>query len=200
MKTHRLLNRLMPCLAALLAVGQLLLVVASWLYAAAFPSSSVRSLLSGEGVRFFMGRFSHFMSTPVLVWLLLLAMACGCLVASRLFDGRRGYSVRSARTLTLLVTVVMTVVVVMLTAVPHALLLSATGRLLPSPFLEALVPATAFVVLVASAVYGLTAGTFRSLHDVYSAMVAGLQSAAPLILFYVLVRQLYASLLFVFCR
>ena len=84
------------------------------------------------------------------------------------------------------------------TAVPHAVLLSATGDLFPSPFSASLMPVLAFSLCVSSIVYGVIAGTFQSLRDVYEALLYGIRWAAPVFLFYILIIQFYESLLFVF--
>ena len=68
-------KRILPYMALALLVMQLLLMLGSWFYSAAFPMSGVRSLLSGEGMRWLLGHFSDIMATPVLVGLLLLSMA-----------------------------------------------------------------------------------------------------------------------------
>jgi aminobenzoyl-glutamate transport protein len=90
------------------------------------------------------------------------------------------------------------VVMLLLTAIPHAILLSATGDLFPSPFSASLIPVAAFSVCASSIVYGIVAGTFQSLSDVYNALLYGIRWAAPVFLFYILVMQLYESLRFVF--
>ena len=100
--------------------------------------------------------------------------------------------------ITLLVLVVCVVVVVLLAFIPHALLLSATGRLWPSPFSAALIPIVAFVLMLVSAVYGIVSGCFSSLRAVYDALLYGLRGVAPLLLFYVLFLQLILSLRYVF--
>ena len=81
---------------------------------------------------------------------------------------------------------------------PHAVLLSATGTLWPSPFSASLVPVMAFALLSAAVLYGIVAGTFASLADVYHALLDGLRLSAPLLLFYILLAQLFFSLCFVF--
>jgi aminobenzoyl-glutamate transport protein len=89
-------------------------------------------------------------------------------------------------------------VILMLTVVPHAVLLSATGQLFPSPFSRALVPIVSFGVLLASAVYGWASGRFSSFADVIASLAYGIQQAAPLFILYVVAVQFYASLKFVF--
>ncbi len=190
------MKRFLPHFAFALIVLQLLLMVVSWLLSAAFPASQFRSLLTGEGLRWFMGSYARLVATPVLTWLLLGAMAYGCLWRSGLLRRPSNYREHRALMLSLLVMVTIVVVMLLLTVVPHALLLSAVGGLWPSPFSSSLVPVVAFSVTLVSAVYGLVAGRFDGVADVYHAVLQGIRQCAPLLLFYVLLIQTYESLRF----
>jgi aminobenzoyl-glutamate transport protein len=191
------LKRLLPYLALALVLAQLLLMLVSWIYSAAIPASGVRSLLSSEGVRWFFSTFSSVLATPVLVWLLLLAAAFGCLSRSGLLTFWRSDSSRRPLLASLSVLLLYVVIVLLMTVVPHAVLLSASGRLWPSPFSASLVPLVAFGLLLVAIVYGVLSGRFRSLSDVWESTVYGLRQSAPLLLFYILAAQLLSSLLFV---
>ena len=198
------MKRLLPYIALTLFLAQLLLMLLSWLLAAAFPMSGLRSLLSTEGLRWFMGHFSDLLATPLLVWLVLLSMAYGCFCESglcrHLLTFRSSFSYRERRALMLVVLLlaVYVGVVLLLTAIPHAILLSATGELWPSPFSASLIPLIAFAVMLCSCAYGVIAGSFPKVHDVYESLLSGLYRGAPLLLLYVLLMQLYGSLRFVF--
>ena len=191
------MKKFLPHIALGLFVAQLLLMLVSWIYSAALPMSGVRSLLSGEGLRWLMGHYADVLATPWLVWLLLWAMAWGVLRRSGLLAWRRGYREKQARWITLLLLLVLVAAELLLTMTPQAVLLSVTGHLWPSPFSQSLVPFTAFSVLVLGVCYGMLAGPLSSLRQVYEAILDGLRAAAPLVLFYVLLMQLYASLRFV---
>lgn len=193
-------SRLLAWLVAILVGAELLLVLLSWLLSATTDADGVRSLLSAEGIRFFCGGFVEAMLMPPLVWLLLLAMAWGCLRASGLADAMAGRTAmrRQALWLALGVLTVYLLVIALLAVAPHAVLLSATGRLWPSPFSQALVPVLAFGTIVVAAAYGLSVRRFANIADVCQALSAGIAAAAPLFLLYVLAMQLYASLRFVF--
>ncbi len=190
---------LLPRLALFLMACQLLLMFASWLYSAAIPASGVHSLLSGEGLRWFMGHFAHVLATPVLVWLVLLAMAYGTLVRSGILLPTRynGYRERRALWIAMALLAVYVIFILLCTVVPHAVLLSASGQLWPSPFSHSLVPVIAFGIMAVSMVYGTVAGTLQGLADVYDSLLYGIRQAAPLFLFYVLLTQFYYSLCFV---
>ena len=87
--------------------------------------------------------------------------------------------------------------IVLLVMIPHAVLLSATGSLWPSPFSAAIVPLLAFGVTLLSAVYGYVADSYRTMSDVYQSLIDGIREGAPWLLFYVLSGQIYYSLKFI---
>jgi len=191
-------KRLYYHLILALAIAEVVLVLLSWLLSATM-TEGVRSLLSSEGMRWFFGSFVSMLESPCLVWLLLLAMAGGCLWKSGLLSMRlSGYRERVALRITIALFLLYVLLVVALTAVPHALLLSATGQLFPSPFSRALVPILSFGMLLLSIAYGLTLGRFTSFADIVDSLSFGIQMAAPLFILYVFIFQFYESLRFVF--
>lgn len=190
-------RRIVTFLLCLLVLAELLLVLTSWLLSATM-AEGVRSMLSSEGVRWFFGSFTAVLSTPWLVWLLLLAMTGGCVWQSGLLRPQGGYRQRVALRTAIVLLVVYVASVLALTAVPHAVLLSATGRLVPSPFSRALVPVVSFGLLLVSAVFGYASGRFASVADVVGALSFGIAKSAPLFLLYILAVQFYESLRFVF--
>lgn len=199
------MKKYLPHIALSLFAAQLLLMLISWLYSAAVPVSNVHSLLSSEGLRWMLGHFAETMASPLLVWLLLLSMAYGCLVKSGLpisvksyTSENRGYRERRALNITYLLSVVCVAIILSLSIVPHAIMLSATGKLWPSPFSASLVPIIAFCLILLSSVYGMVSGKFDTIRDVYDSLLYGLRCAAPWLLFYILIGQLVSSLHFVF--
>ena len=191
------MKRSLPYIALTLAVGELLLVLGSWILSAALPMSGIRSMLSGEGIRFFLGHFADLLATPLLVWLLLLAMAYGVVLRSGIFNGSRSFRTSRARLTALLFAVAYLAVVLLMTLVPHAVLLSASGTLWPSPFSASLVPLIAFGLAMVAAVYGIVAGTITSLADIYDSFVDGLRRAAALLPICLLLVLICESLYFI---
>ena len=197
------MRRLFSYLVSTLAWAEVLLVLLSWILSATM-TEHVHSLLSSEGIRWFFGSFSAMLASPWLVWLLLLAMAGGCLWQSGILSPLTShlslltYRHRMALRTTVGIVVLYVLAILALTVVPHAVLLSATGQLFPSPFSRALVPIVSFGVLLASAVYGWASGRFSSFADVIASLAYGIQQAAPLFILYVVAVQFYASLKFVF--
>ena len=192
-----MMKRSLPYIALTLAVGELLLVLGSWILSAALPMSGIRSMLSGEGIRFFLGHFADLLATPLLVWLLLLAMAYGVVLRSGIFNGSRSFRTSRARLTALLFAVAYLAVVLLMTLVPHAVLLSASGTLWPSPFSASLVPLIAFGLAMVAAVYGIVAGTITSLADIYDSFVDGLRRAAALLPICLLLVLICESLYFI---
>lgn len=191
------MKRSLPYIALTLAVGELLLVLGSWILSAALPMSGIRSMLSGEGIRFFLGHFADLLATPLLVWLLLLAMAYGVVLRSGVINGARSFRSSRARLIALLFAAAYLAVVLLMALVPHAVLLSASGTLWPSPFSASLVPLTAFGLAMVAAVYGIVAGTITSLADIYESFVDGLRRAAALLPICILLVLICESLYFI---
>ena len=200
-----------------LVTAQLALILLSWLITAAFPELPIRSLLSSEGVRWFFGSFTANQLTPLLAWFITAAMAVGACVRSRLWaafctkmsgllhrrdctDGRQGlhYRERIGLRLALAEFMVYVVIMLLLTAVPHAILLSVTGELFPSAFSSSLIPSLSFVLIVMSLSYGVASGTVDSVARMHRVLVGGLEAGVRIVPAYVIGVQLYMSLLYVF--
>jgi aminobenzoyl-glutamate transport protein len=86
----------------------------------------------------------------------------------------------------------------LLTAVPHAILLSVSGDLFPSGFSRSIVPVVTFTVSVMSVSFGAVSGNLKRVEDVVEAMTIGLGWGSPLIIIYIVLCQLLYSLGFVF--
>lgn len=191
------MKRLLTVIVVVLVAAWCLLVLLSWLLSAMMVEG-VRSLLSGEGVRWLFAHFADGLASPPLVWLLLAAMAGGCLQRSGLLAPSSAYHRGTGLRVALLLVSLYVAAIVLLVAPPHALLLSATGTLAHSPFSRALVPLVCLGVVLGSVAYGMAVRRFTSLTDIIDAMAHGLRAAAPLLLLYVLAAQLLLSLFFVF--
>ena len=190
-------KRLIALACVAFGVAELLLVILSWLLSAT-RLDGVRSLISSEGIRWFVGEFTYTLASPLLVWLLLALVALGCLQRSGLMSRGRGYRDRVALRVSLSFMIIYVVIICLLTLMPHAILLSATGSLFPSAFSRALVPIICFGIGVLSISFGMVSGRLHTLTDILDALTFGLQQGAPLIILYIMFFQFYASLLFVF--
>ena len=197
-KYHQRLGWL--CLVTVIA--ETLLVILSWLLSA-MRVEGIRSLLSSEGIRWFFSSFNDLIASPVLVWLLVLMCALGCLQKSRvttIFSGKKSINFRDRLALyvALAFLLIYVVIILLLTLMPHAILLSATGHLFPSAFSRSLVPIIAFGISIFSVAFGLMAGVMRNLSDILQALSFGIAKGAPLLVFYLFAVQLVGCLRFVF--
>ena len=197
-KYHQRLGWL--CLVTVIA--ETLLVILSWLLSA-MRVEGVRSLLSSEGIRWFFSSFGDLVASPVLVCLLVLMCALGCLQKSRvttIFSGKKSINFRDRLALyvALAFLLIYVVIILLLTLMPHAILLSAMGHLFPSAFSRSLVPITAFGICIFSVAFGLMAGVMRNLSDILQALSFGIAKGAPLLVFYLFAVQLVGCLRFVF--
>lgn len=199
-------RKVLPWSVVVLALLQAAVVLFSWIVTSVWPSAELRSVLSGEGVRWYFGNFVNNMSCPLLVWLLLIFMAYGTYSRSGLKEAicslRRGerlaYRCRHAVYTVAVVACVMVFVIVMLAFVPHAVLLGVSGGLFPSAFSSALVPIITFSVTVLSIIYGMASGWLMHVGDIFKSLYAGVVMFAPFLPVYVLAVQLYYMVMFVF--
>ena len=181
----------------LLLIAEVVLILLSWILSA-MRVEGVRSLLSGEGIRWFFGNFTSMVASPWLVWLILLLISGGCLWMTVPRKWRGGYRDKVACRVSLAFLIIYVGIICLLTLMPHAILLSTTGSLFPSAFSRALVPIVAFGICLVGLSFGLMSGRLRSLSDVLESLSAGLRWGAPLIVIYILFIQFYHSLRFVF--
>ncbi len=191
-----------------LVVAQLVLILISWLLAAAMPDLAVKSLISAGGIRWFFANFSAKIATPALVWLILVAVAVSSVVKSGLYHASLIFVSSQRGTLTsqqlfalrmsVAFLVVEAIAIILLTALPHAVLLSVTGELFPSSFSLGLVPLTAFVCTTVSVVYGLLSGTLRTLYDVGECLSSSGEWLMPLLVLYVFLAQFVVCCCYVF--
>ncbi len=187
-----------------LLIAELALILLSWILSAA-GVEGVRSLLSGEGVRWFVGDFARMVASPLLAWLLLSMMAVGAFLRSGLTslwheDRSRilSYRDRTAFRVSLVLLVAYVAAILLSLILPHAVLLSASGSLFPSPFSRSIIPIVAFGLTLVSITFGMMSGRMQSLSDVLEVLSYGIRRYAPLLVLYVFCIMLYQSLRFVF--
>lgn len=195
--------RWLSYLAFVSAVLEVTLAVSSWMLSVLSPGMGVRNLLDGAGIRWFFGHFVSFVSSPVLVWLLVGASAVGCLADSGFCRAivrlpRLVFRERMALAFSLVALLVYAILIFLLVAAPHGVLLSATGRLYPSPFSSAFIPLLAFGGLLCSVVYGIASGRYFRLPELFRSLFLGIERAAPLFVLYVLVIELCYSVDYIF--
>ncbi len=188
--------------ALVLLLAELVLILLSWILFA-IGEEEVRSLLSSEGIRWFVGGFTTMVSSPLLVWLIILLMAFGAFQKSGLISltdasYQMTYRDKTALRVAIVFLLAYIVVILLLTVIPHAILLSATGALFPSPFSRSIVPLTAFGIALVSIIYGIMSGRLRDIKDILDALSFGISKGAPVFVLYFLIIQFVRGMLFVF--
>lgn len=183
----------------LLALAQIVLILVSWLITAAMPDVFPRSMLSPEGIRWFFGSFSDNLESPWLVGILLICIAWGTLQTSGLlhFDCTI-YRHRNALRLVLIELVLFVAVILMLTIVPHAILLNVMGGIEASSFSRSILPYICFAVIVMSLSFGAVSNRLQGIEAMGESLSEGIRSAAPYFVIYILVNQLYSSIEYLF--
>ena len=201
-----------------LLVAQLTLILLSWLVTAAFPELPMRSVLSSEGIRWFFGSFVSNQLSPLLIYFIMAVMAVGACVRSRLYDALRETLSNTRSSLTtssdhqhkvhyrekvglriaLVEFIVYVIIMVLLTAIPHAILLSVTGQLFPSSFSSSFIPSLSLIIIIMSLTYGVASGTIDSVAKMHKVLVGGLEVGSRLVPTYVVGIQLYMSIRYVF--
>ena len=201
-----------------LLVSQLALILLSWLITAAFPELPMRSVLSSEGIRWFFGSFVSNQLSPLLIYFIMAVMAVGACVRSRLYDALRETLSNTRSSLTtssnhqhkvhyrekvglriaLVEFIVYVIIMVLLTAIPHAILLSVTGQLFPSSFSSSFIPSLSLIIIIMSLTYGVASGTIDSVAKMHKVLVGGLEVGSRLVPTYVVGIQLYMSIRYVF--
>lgn len=197
------MNKYLARIAFAAGALQVLVILVSWLVTAAMPELALRSLLSGEGVRWFFGQFVTNLSSPLLIWMILLSIAIGSvrsvgLLSSLLHYKDSNFRERFAVKVVIGEFVLFLGVMAALTLIPHALLLSVSGTLANSSFSRSVIPCLCFALCVFAASYGTLVGKFRTVTDVFDMLVHGLATIVPFIIIYILVMELYCCIAFVF--
>ena len=201
-----------------LLVSQLALILLSWLVTAAFPELPMRSVLSSEGIRWFFGSFVSNQLSPLLIYFIMAVMAVGACVRSRLYDALRETLSNTRSSLTtssnhqhkvhyrekvglriaLVEFIVYVIIMILLTAIPHAILLSVTGQLFPSSFSSSFIPSLSLIIIIMSLTYGVASGMIDSVAKMHKVLVGGLEVGSRLVPTYVVGIQLYMSIRYVF--
>ena len=184
-------------LGAGLLVAEVTLILISWILSATM-TGDVRTLLSGEGLRWFFSNFTDMLASPPMAWLVLLLMAMGCMRKSGILNRQQSYRDRMALRMAAAFLLIYIVIILLLTLLPHAILLSATGSLVPSAFSSSLLPIVAFGLVLVSVSFGIMSGRLRTLEDILESLSDGIRRGAPLFILYVLLIQFVSSLRFVF--
>ena len=181
---------------------QIMVVILSWMIKTIYPEFNGRSLLSGEGVRWFLGNFTNNVASNILVWIILIGLSWGAIRASNILQVFKrshtlSYRERLGFRVVLIEIMIWVIVIVLLSFIPHAAMLSITGQLFPSSFSKSIVPLIAFIALFSSITYGLIIGRLRKGNLIIEALSNGIKQIAPYIIIYIILVQLIYSIKFV---
>ena len=72
---NREINSLLTYILILIIVLGGVFIIGAWIVSAVFPEYQIRSVLGNDGIRWLLGHFTDNLCTPLLVWIVLLALA-----------------------------------------------------------------------------------------------------------------------------
>ena len=201
-KLKSLFNLNIAFITCSLLLLQIMVVILSWMIKTIYPDFNGRSLLSGEGVRWFLGNFTNNVASNILVWIILIGLSWGAIHASHILQVFKrshtlSYRERLGFRVVLIEIMIWFIVIVLLSFIPHAAMLSITGQLFPSSFSKSIVPLIAFIALFSSITYGLIIGRLRKGNLIIEALSNGIKQIAPYIIIYIILIQLIYSIKFV---
>ena len=201
-KLKSLFNLNITFITCSLLLFQIMVVILSWMIKTIYPDFNGRSLLSGEGVRWFLGNFTNNVASNILVWIILIGLSWGAIRASNILQVYKrshtlSYRERLGFRVVLIEIMIWFIVIVLLSFIPHAAMLSITGQLFPSSFSKSIVPLIAFIALFSSITYGLIIGRLRKGNLIIEALSNGIKQIAPYIIIYIILVQLIYSIKFV---
>ena len=201
-KLKSLFNLNIAFITCSLLLLQIMVVILSWMIKTIYPEFNGRSLLSGEGVRWFLGNFTNNVASNILVWIILIGLSWGAIRASNILQVFKrshtlSYRERLGFRIVLIEIMIWFTVIALLSFIPHAAMLSITGQLFPSSFSKSIVPLIAFIALFSSITYGLIIGRLRKGNLIIEALSNGIKQIAPYIIIYIILVQLIYSIKFV---
>ena len=201
-KLKSLFNLNITFITCSLLLFQIMVVILSWMIKTIYPDFNGRSLLSGEGVRWFLGNFTNNVASNILVWIILIGLSWGSIRASNILQVFKrshtlSYRERLGFRVVLIEIMIWGIVIVLLSFIPHAAMLSITGQLFPSSFSKSIVPLIAFIALFSSITYGLIIRRLRKGNLIIEALSNGIKQIAPYIIIYIILVQLIYSIKFV---
>lgn len=189
-------NRRISYLCLAVVAVEIVAITGAWIASAVNPFGHFNNPLSGEGVRWMFRNMMSAMTSEWLVALLLFAISYGCITDSGLLKAvfcreksqRESYQYRERMglRLALIMTLIFVATMILLTMLPEALLLSATGDVFPSPFSEAIAPAVCLWLTSTSIVFGIVKGTFRTIPQVFGSFYGGISRCAPFVVLLIL--------------
>lgn len=178
-----------------LLIAVVLVALFSWI--GSIYGLQVNSLLSGDGIRWWVMNFIPNVSNAPFAYIIVGLMSAGVLKESGLlhaFGRNASLKCRRALSLSLLVFGLLCLTVAIMTVLPGAVLRNSFGSVTDSPFTCGLFGVVCAVVLVVCNVYGLSSGNFTNLDDTLKAHVSLPGSCLDYFISMVLVGELTGCL------
>lgn len=194
-------SKIFVLLSLFLLILQTLTILGSWIVSAMWPSIGINSLLSGRGLRWFLGRMPENLADTTLVWIILSCIIVGALVWSELPKkiitySQNDYRERFSVLVFMFIILLSFLVCAVMAYFPHSSFLGVTGHLFPGPFLSAVFFILGLGLFLGIAVYMILSGKADTYDSILDACVYGLQKAAPLIVIYLLLKELIEMIKF----
>lgn len=185
-----------------LVVVQVLTVLLSWIVSAVWPSLAVESLLGNSGLRWLLSSYADNVSSPILSWMLLLSVAYGMFryngfpqsLTSKNEDNPKVLFARKIFYLEIFLGILFCLI---LAFYPHSFVLGVSGHLFPGPFLTIVLFVMIMVTIFANISFMYLSEKATDDKSTEKALIFGLQSVAPLIVIYLLLKEWAEMVLFV---
>ena len=201
---HIYSNHRLHCYVSLaLLVIFMLVVLVSWIVTSISYDVKMRSLISGEGIRWLCGNFVNNMLSPFLVWIILAGMVVDMMDKSglpRAILRFRRISVYEKMALwPVFIEILLAFSAITYFAfIPHAVLLNSVGKLFPSSFSSFAIPFLEGVAILVSCTYGRIVGSFKGIYDMFKAGEEGIVGVSPYIIVYMLLCEVIHSVNWIF--
>lgn len=190
--------------AFILLFLQVITILTSWIYGALYPQLNIRTLISAEGLRWYIGCMTDNIAQQPVAWIILLSMTWGILTQSclpkslcKLKRGENNYMEKFALKISFWVFLSTIAIIIYLSATPHAILQSITGDVIPGSLSHGSIPILCVMVGITASVYGFLSGNFNRLSDLFESCAIGISIASRYWVLYLLFIQLYCSIKFV---
>lgn len=182
-------------LIASLVLMQILTILSSWIVSAVWPSLGIKSLLSGSGLRWLLCNMPFNLSNHYFIYFLLWSIFGGTFVYSGLpkkiiMFSKNDFRERFAINIFFLIVIVAILVGVILAIFPHSSFLGVTGHIYPGPYLSSLMLLFGLAIFGGSMAFLFLSGKVSDWKEAEKACVFGLQSVAPVVIIYFLLKAL----------
>jgi p-aminobenzoyl-glutamate transporter AbgT len=198
-------KKIISLTAIILVVLQMVAMLLSWIITAAIPVLQLHSMLSSEGIRWFFGHFASNIASPLLVYIIISGIAFGAIIDCGLMDlikqirnhDKLSYRQRFAMYVVIAEICIFSIVIILLTCIPHAILLSVTGNIFPSSFSKSIIPVICFIFSIIAVTYGWINGRYIHMYDIIKALSLGICKISPLFIIYILLTEFICSIIYI---